>query len=137
MTDVEKKICIPIEERQLNKVERLGNIIKRIQENCEHDFRLIKELELNESLVSGVFVGSLMGPAEVSSDIKMELVCLNCSKKKTTTALNTCPKCLSSMKEGDLFGRKAYFGKDYRSYSVRIQQCLRCSFKVASDEWDR
>ena len=81
--NVEKKVCVPIEERQPNKVDELRNWIKRIQEDCKHDFRLVKEPKLGESLEPGVFVGSVNGPIKVSySSPRLNLVCLKCSKEK-------------------------------------------------------
>jgi hypothetical protein len=142
--DVVKKAYVPIEEREPNKVDELRDWIERIQENCKHDFRLIKEPKLAESLFPGVFVGATEGPTKVSySTLRLKLVCLNCSKEKETTILSTCPKCLSPMREGEclgageLFGRKRYFGEDYSYFSIRLQRCTKCNFAVASDEWDR
>ena len=92
---IEKKVCIPIKEREPNKVDELRDQIKNIQENCKHDFRLTKEPKLSKSLISGVFVGSVEGPTEVSrSNIRLELVCLKCSEENITSTSRMCPKCL-------------------------------------------
>lgn len=141
MINNKKKVFIPPEKRKPNKVDELQTQIKRIQESCDHDFRLVKEPKLSPSLVAGVFVGSVEGPAEVSrSDIELQLVCMKCSKKKETNILVTCPKCLSPMKKGECLGagsRKRFFGKEYLYYSILPSRCPNCNFRIASDVWDQ
>ena len=138
---IEKKVCVPIVERKPNKVDELQDWIKRIQKDCKHDFRLVKEPKLIESLVSGVFVGPVRGPIKMfSSETRMKLVCINCSKEKSASIVVICPKCLSPMREGRVLGydsRKYYFGEEYLYFSILLQRCSKCSFTLASDEWDQ
>lgn len=143
MGNEEKKgVCIPIKERELNEVDKLTAQILRIQEACDHDFRLAKEPKLHESLVKGVFVGHLeQGTLQVQrSELEMVLVCLRCSEEKVASIIKTCPQCLCPMKEEWCQGaesREKYFGEEYLYYSATLSRCPNCGFTVASDEWDQ
>ena len=126
----------------MNEVTQLYEQIAQIQKNCEHEFSTTKKQALVESLVRGVFVGKLEGPAEVAPlPTKFSLFCSKCSEEKKTNIQETCPKCLSSMGGAKCLGagsREKYFGQEYIYYSVAVARCQgkECLFKVASDEWD-
>jgi len=141
MASDNKKACVPLEEREFNVVDQLKARIEKIQKNCDHDFRLIKEPKLSESLVRGVFVGPLKGPAQVSpSQCDMTLVCLKCSKEKWTSIISTCPRCLHSMGKREILGagsRERYFGTEYLYFSAALSRCSNCGFTIAFDEWDQ
>ena len=126
----------------MNEVDRLHEQIAQIQENCEHEFSTTKEPALIESLVLGVFVGKLEGPAKVSSSpAEFSLFCSKCSEEKRTNIRATCPKCLSSMGGAECLGagsREKYFGQNHLFYSAAVARCQgeECLFEVASDQWD-
>ncbi|MFA5392385.1 MAG: hypothetical protein WC306_01675 [Candidatus Paceibacterota bacterium] len=126
----------------MNEVDRLKALIAEIQGNCDHDWRVIKEAELIESLVPGVFVGS-RGPFGTAA--RMKLFCTRCSQRIQTSIILRCPHCLSPMRKGDLYtmedggktSREKYFGVDEPYYAIRIHCCTLCSFMTASDEWNQ
>jgi hypothetical protein len=125
----------------LNQVDILRLQIKEIQESCEHDYQFTKEPELKETLVNGVYVGHISGPIALeASIIQMALACIKCSKEWKTNIEQTCPRCLCKMNSGRCRGassREEYFGKEYLYYSVKLSNCPKCYFTVASDEWDQ
>jgi len=137
-----KRVCIPIEERELNQVDKLKTQIKEIQENCKHDWKLINKPELRKSLVPGVFVGKTE-PGGMAPE--MILICTKCSQRLETSIISRCPYCLSPMREGGLytvendgtFSRKKYFGREYLYYAIRLHHCTKCDFWTASDEWNQ
>lgn len=136
----QSEVCIPMKDREPNKVDVLNLQIKRIIENCEHDFRLIKEPKLQESLVPGVMVGKTEGPTKVGgySETTMTLICLHCSEEKETSIMGTCPRCLGEMKQDSfLLRREDYFGCNYLYFSVALHYCGNCGFRVVSDEWNQ
>ena len=109
-----EKVWVPLEEREPNEVDRLRGRIKNIQEACEHEFRAIEEPQLGESLVSGVYTGSVegfrVGEGVSFSATEMTLVCLHCGKQEEATIWETCPRCLSPMVEGHFWGQEAARG---------------------------
>jgi len=125
-----------------NEVDGLKERIKKIQDNCEHNWKVIKKPKLTLSCVPGVFIGDKARSADAS---EMTLICTKCSKQLVQSITTRCPKCLSPMKKGALHGieddgtysRKKYFGKEYLYYAIRIYGCTKCYFRVASDEWDQ
>ena len=128
-----KKVCVPIMERESNEVDELEARIRKIQANCDHDFRLIEEPELRETRVSGVF----MGKVRIFGAPRMTLVCLKCNKAKETNILEICPRCLGSMKRGECLGavsREKYFEGGSSFSSITLYYCPNCNFTVASDE---
>ncbi len=138
MASGNKKVCISM--RELNEVDKLEERIRTIQENCDHDFRLFNKPKLSKSLVRGVFVGGLRGPAQVSCSECMTLVCLKCSEKKVESVIYTCPRCLRSMGEAKCLGagsREKYFGRSYYYYAAAVARCSNCDFAIAFDEWDQ
>ncbi|NQV00592.1 MAG: hypothetical protein HQ537_00495 [Parcubacteria group bacterium] len=136
-----EKVFVPVEEREPNEVDNLKEQITEIQEHCLHDFRLIKEPELKESLIKGVFVGHTFGPTKIgASEEQMALVCIKCSKEKETYIAKTCPRCLGPMREERCLGagsREKYFGNKYLYHAVKLSRCLKCNFTIGSDEWDQ
>ena len=135
------KVCVSIKDRELNRVDILNLQIKRIRENCEHDFRLVRKPEL-QTVLSGVVVGKLEGPANVrGSELAMTLVCLHCSQEEETTIMETCPRCLGKVdKRSYSLGagsRELYFGCKHLYFAVRLSCCQDCGLTIASDEWNQ
>lgn len=119
-------------------------MIEEIQADCDHDFRLVKEPELSESLVEGVYVceieGMIRSLGRPESETALKLVCMKCSIAKDTDIGQTCPRCLSKMERGKCLGdgsRKEYFVSEYMHYSITLGSCTNCGFTVANDEWDQ
>lgn len=127
---------------KLNEVDSLQAQIEKIQKHCDHDWRLIEEPELRQSLVPGVFIGEM---ARSGMATEMILICTKCSKRLVTSITARCPYCLSPMREGGLhsiegdgtFSRKKYFGRKYLYYAIRLHHCTKCDFSTASDEWNQ
>ena len=125
----------------MNEVDSLERQMKEIQDNCEHDWKLVEKPELIKSLVPGVFIGR-REPGGFASE--MTLICTKCSKRLKTSIISRCPYCLSPMREGFLqiteggiSSRKRYFGREYLYYVIRLHHCTKCEFRTASDEWDQ
>lgn len=142
----EKRLWIPIGGRKQNRVDGLHLKIKQIQKKCKHDFRILGKPRLTESLVPGIYVGFVAmgggtrGIRGIPSCIEQKLVCLKCSKEKIANIVETCPKCLGSMKQGEVQGvysRIQYFGEDYLYYSIVLSKCSNCGFTIASDTWNQ
>ena len=127
----------------MNEVDRLERRIAQIQQNCEHEIEITEGPTLVESLVSGVFVGDLEGPADADLEHpnnRFTMTCLKCSARKDAHAQGICPKCLRPMGEARCLGagsRKEYFGQEYLYFAAAIARCTSCSFAIARDEWDQ
>lgn len=136
----------------MNKVDRLLAEAKRIQNECQHQFKIVTPPTLLESLVEDVYVGeahtALRFPKEDNRNlqkynINFSLLCSRCSLMKRTTILVTCPKCLSPMSKWDQLNinREKYFGIDYIYYAIRLFSCAAIceipNFTVATDEWNQ
>jgi hypothetical protein len=135
------KICLPLEAREPNEVDKLNLRVKQIQQNCRHDFKLTKEPRLQESLVRGVIAWE-KGPHTLAGfSGSLTLVCTKCSKEKGATITDICPRCLGKMKKDPATlgagSRKKYFGKAYFYYSVILYRCQDCGLVVAAEEWDQ
>ena len=133
------KVCVPLEERPRNNVDKHYKYIEDIQYCCSHDFRFLEPPELRESKVPGVFIifqadwGGVAGPEEV------KLQCLYCSLEKVWVPLHLCPKCLyeGEFKKSELQRREIYFGEGYGYYRARPCSCPKCGFQIVADEWDQ
>ena len=145
MMNTKKKDCIPIEERKQNEVDELKARIKKIQEDCQHDWRFTKKPELRKSFVPGVFIGNMTTPSGMSYPTEISLACMKCSKKLVASITAICPLCLGSMDKGGLYtvendgksSREKYFGEYLAYYAIRIYHCNNCGCAVASDEWNQ
>ena len=121
-----------------NDVDQLFQKVKDIQKNCKHTFLLKKTLKVTPSLIEGISLSQ-----------EFTLVCVNCSREKSTSSRVICPCCLSEMipsKDPNdqwwVNGRQceAYFGGsegDFSYYAPRIQVCGQCGWKVVWKEWDQ
>lgn len=120
-----KPVCVPLDQREPTKVDELQAQIKAIRDNCEHDFRLIKEPELQETNVPNVFAGGW----------ELTLVCTKCSKKNITSTSGICPKCLSKMGESIPLGAgsyERYWGHEDGYYSLARRRCTNPDCEYAS-----
>jgi len=141
--------CVPMTEREPNEVDRLRVKIKEIQTACTHDFKLVKEIKLKESLIPGVFVGTsgrgglsrkILDHGEIQTEFTV--VCTKCSKEVNCHITEVCPRCLGNMSKGELEGgtnsRERFFGVQNGYYAIELFFCKGlCGFIVASDVWDQ
>lgn len=133
----------------MNRVDNLKREIYEIQSSCNHTYELTSEPpELVESLVSGVYLGELKGPARLSKEFyrnvrtSFNLKCTKCSRTINTNAKLSCPHCFSKMKVSEYIEgceREKYFGISYIYYGIVCSTCTNpeCRLTVANDEWDQ
>lgn len=136
-----KKVVVPQKARRPNKVDKLLGDIKKIQEECKHDFRLLKPVKLKESNVKGFFIltdASLPSYSRLDS-LFLKVKCLRCSKEKEYSSLKKCPHCLSLLQPGGKNPREKYFGVPHLYYAARLYYCINkdCGFCGVADEWDQ
>jgi len=126
---------IPVSGRKPNEVDRLLQLISEIQENCYHDFRLVKKPKLQESKVKGVFIG-INERRDPHWPEMMLLRCLNCSKEKQEPVTEMCPRCLGMMTDTlGLRRREEYFGEPYFHYAAKLRRCIDCDLTLVLDVW--
>lgn len=131
------QIVLEAKAREPNKVDELLSQIKKIQEACEHDFKLLEELKLKESLVQGVFIGDDMRGIR---DQSLKVKCTKCSLARNFSPTEICFKCLGKMIEGHhLEEREKYHGRDDGYNRSRIYFCANpdCPTQVVIDEFDQ
>ena len=122
-----------------NKVEELLEEIARIQTECKHKWVLTSDVVLKESKVKVKDI-YIVGDASVPSRrdfVILELKCALCSQEKSAYAHNICARCLHEIKQGNLYDREEYFGKDYLYFAARLGHCVNCGLVVVWDEWDQ
>ncbi len=133
---MEKSAVVLEAHREPNEVDKLLEKIEQIQSTCEHDFRLLKPVELPESRVKGVFLGY---DAEMKNERRPRytLRCLKCNKEEEFDIFKICPCCLNEMQKGELDYREKYRGQKHLYFRVRLYECLECKLVVANDEWNQ
>lgn len=122
--------CIPYKGREPNEVDYHLAIIRKIQKDCQHDFRLLRghkyDNYIHESKVPGVFLIARTTWGEVHEEV---VECLLCNLRKEIFFGDTCPKCLGDLMKDGLEDRRKYWGWRFLGYKARLVHCPNCGFK--------
>ncbi|MFC1595193.1 hypothetical protein ACFL3E_02070 [Patescibacteria group bacterium] len=130
----------------LARIREIQSEIRKIQSNCQHDFRLLKNIlrTLRESKVKRVYIlfNAEECADETEDSIALLVKCLKCSKVQYIDSVcnKICPVCLGKMQEGECEGagsRKKYFDHSHLYYSATRYTCSQCGFIGVADTWDR
>lgn len=132
----------------MNKVDELEKEIQDIRLACIHSFEIVKFPILVESLVKGVYLGTITGSTKkigIPHGNSFTLMCSLCSLKRDCSVIKICPLCystlvkdtqpLNGLEEFDWSSRLQYFGMKHIYYSVILSRCPNKDFTIASDEW--
>ncbi len=115
--------------RPTNAVDLLNAQISLIQNDCQHEYRIIDALPgLYNSLTPGVFIHS--GP--------FKIMCLKCSVVATVSPISRCPRCISEMKLTGVFpeGSEKYTRNTSNGMAPwdggeKLYTCSFCNLQIA------
>ncbi len=133
------RVCIPLEERSRNNVDRYLRNIEEIQGYCEHDFRFLEPPDPRESKVKGVFIILEADWNRVIRPRGEWLQCLLCSFQKIWNPFCVCSRCLweGKFEKLDLYRREVYFSESYSCFRrARLYRCPKCELQMVADEWN-
>lgn len=118
--------------RQRNDVDTLQESIRRIQDSCDHIFKLKHDIEMPpETLVDGVFFGEHHIGTAHASPINMEVQCEKCNVVKLVPIYSLCPRCLEKMQKRGLYAGEQYTARALRtSIMLQLYICDGCGFST-------
>ena len=119
------------------KIVDLKDVIKDIQEACEHEFTITKPHgELKESLVPGVYLG--FNAQGGNGHLNFTINCPKCSLTRKCKACFICPKCFSTLEKDEYpVLRQEYWERPYIYYGSLMCRCPNRHFRIVNDEWNQ